>query len=125
MIQKFIELGEGYSDLYELIELGRTSKHRISTLLCLHTKKEEREYASVIITLHPASEGKFLPLYICREGIPVGSKRYSLFMDFAAEIEQDPIVFDVKHSSEFAEKELYFHYLTGILRLNYLLPPLQ
>ncbi|MFC0189015.1 methylthioribose kinase [Fictibacillus aquaticus] len=125
MIQKFIELGEGYSDLYELIELGRANKHRISSLLCLHTKKGDNEFASVIITLQPAAEGKFLPLYICREGIPAHSKRYQLFMDFAEEAGIKPIVFDVKNSEEFADKEIYFHYLTGILRLNYLLPPLQ
>jgi hypothetical protein len=124
MIQRFIELGEGYSDLYELFEIMETNKNRVSQLLCLKVKKEDNEYASVVVVLNPASEGKFQPLYICREGIPFPSKRYSLFEAKAAQINKDIISFDVKPSKDFAETELYFHYLTGILRLNYLIPPL-
>ncbi|MBY6036213.1 methylthioribose kinase [Fictibacillus nanhaiensis] len=124
MIQRFIELGEGYSDLYELLEIMYTNKERVSQLLCLKVKKENKEYASFVVVLHPASEGNFLPLYICREGIPVPSKRYDLFHSKAADLNKDVISFDVKPSTDFAETELFYHYLTGILRLNYLLPPL-
>jgi hypothetical protein len=124
MIQRFIELGEGYSDLYELLELMETNRDRIAQLLCLEVKKENNVYASVIAVLHPASEGKFQPLYMCREGIPLPSKRYELFRSKAAELNKEIISFDVKPSTDFAETELYFHYLTGILRLNYLIPPL-
>jgi hypothetical protein len=124
MIQRFIELGEGYSDLYELFEIMETNQNRVSQLLCLRVKKGDKEYASVAAVLNPASEGKFQPLYICREGIPIPSKRYRLFEEKAAEINKEIISFDVKPSTDFAETELYFHYLTGILRLNYLIPPL-
>ncbi|MCM3717279.1 DUF7147 family protein [Fictibacillus phosphorivorans] len=124
MIQRFIELGEGYSDLYELLEIIETNKDRVSQLLCLRLQKEDKEYASLVAVLNPAAEGNFQPLYICREGVPIPSKRYNLFEEKAAEINKDIISFDVKPSTDFAETELYFHYLTGILRLNYLIPSL-
>ncbi len=124
MIQRFIELGEGYSDLYELLEIMETNKDRISQLLCLKVKKEDKMYASLVAVLHPASEVKFQPLYICREGVPYPSKRIDLFEAKAAQLNKEVITFDVKPSTDFAETELFFHYLTGILRLNYLIPPL-
>ncbi|WNB90512.1 methylthioribose kinase [Bacillus sp. NEB1478] len=124
MIQRFIELGEGYSDLYELLEIIETNQNRLSQLLCLKVKKDNKEYASFIAVLDPAAEGKFQPLYICREGIPVPSKRYELFKAKADEVNKEIITFDVKPSTDFADTELFFHYLTGILRLNYLIPPL-
>lgn len=42
LIQRFIELGEGYSDLYELIEIGKANKERITFLLALNTKKKRK-----------------------------------------------------------------------------------
>ncbi|MDM5337953.1 methylthioribose kinase [Fictibacillus enclensis] len=124
MIQRFIELGEGYSDIYELLEIARSNQNRISQLLCLKTDINGRSQASLLVVLHPAPEGNFQPLYLCREGVPVPSKRYELFEDLSRAVEKDIITFDVKSSGEFQEKELYYHYLTGILRLNYLIPPL-
>jgi hypothetical protein len=124
MIQRFIELGEGYSDLYELFEIMETNQKRLSQLLCLRVKKGDKDYASFIAVFNPASEGKFQPLYICREGIPIPSKRYDLFEAKAKEVNKDIITFDVKPSTDFADTELFFQYLTGILRLNYLIPPL-
>ncbi|WP_062231593.1 DUF7147 family protein [Fictibacillus sp. FJAT-27399] len=124
MIQRFIELGEGYSDIFELMEIAETNKKRLSQLLCLRTEINGIQKASFIVVLHPADEGKFQPLYICREGIPADSKRYQLFEGLSRKLEKKIITFDVKPSGDFEEKELYFHYLTGILRLNYLIPPL-
>jgi hypothetical protein len=124
MIQRFIELGEGYSDLYELFEIMETNQHRLTQLLCLQVKIDNKDYASFIAVFNPASEGKFQPLYICREGIPLPSKRYELFKAKAEELNKEIITFDVKPSTDFAETELFFQYLTGILRLNYLIPPL-
>ncbi|KZE63335.1 methylthioribose kinase [Fictibacillus phosphorivorans] len=125
MIQRFIELGEGYSDLYELLEIMESNKDRITQLLCLKVKKEDKIYASLVAVMQPASEGKFQPLYICREGVPFPSKRYELFETKAAQLNKEMITFDVKSSKEFAETELFYHYLIGILRLNYLIPPLS
>lgn len=45
MIQRFIELGEGYSDLYELLEIAKTNKDRVSHMLQFETLKNDKKYA--------------------------------------------------------------------------------
>ncbi|WP_456275607.1 DUF7147 family protein [Bacillus sp. AK128] len=129
MIQRFIELGEGYSDLYELLEIATSNKHRLKHLLSLHTIKDDKPVTSVAIVLHPAEVGKFQPIYICREGIPVNpnkpSQRFSIFETLSKDLENPIITFKIKPSTAFSEKELYYQYLTGILRLHHILPPLS
>ncbi len=128
MIQRFIELGEGYSDIYELVELARTNSHRVHRLLVLKTIKNNREVLSPVVVLKPAGEGNLLPLYISREGIPAKEpsvQRQELFEALSNEIETPIIPIEVKPSSEFNEVDLYFNYIIGILRLNNLIPPLQ
>lgn len=82
MIQRFIELGQGYSDIYELLEVGRNQKHRVARLLALHTTINDKKVTSLVIVMQPTDPGKFQPLYICREGIPnphaTKNKRYEL-----------------------------------------------
>ena len=39
VIQRFIELGEGYSDIYELCELMKTNQHRYHNVCILSTTK--------------------------------------------------------------------------------------
>lgn len=128
-MQRFIELGEGYSDIYELIELGKASRNRISFVLALKTKKKDKEVVSLAIILKPTDPGNFQPIYICREGIPnpeaIPNTRYKLFENFAAEIEKQIITLEVKSSDQFAENDLYYQYLIGILRMNRYLPPLS
>ncbi|RFU61169.1 methylthioribose kinase [Bacillus sp. V59.32b] len=129
MIQRFIELGEGYTDIYELIEIGKSNRHRVARLLSLHTKINERELASPVIVLEPTSPGDFQPLYICREGIPnprvTPNKRFELFEELARELDKSIIELDVKASESFKEKQLYYQYLIGILRMNRYLAPLK
>ncbi|WP_026692148.1 DUF7147 family protein [Peribacillus kribbensis] len=129
MIQRFIELGEGYSDLYELLSLGKSAGNRTRRLFALHTIKNNKPATSLAISMEPTHPGDFLPIYICREGIPnphhTPNKRYELFKDLADSLEKQIIELEVKPSSDFAEKELYFQYLIGIMRMNKYLPPLQ
>lgn len=129
MIQRFIELGEGYSDLYELLAIGQANKERIAFLLALHTKKNEKEVVSLAIILKPTDPGNFQPIYICREGIPnpetIPNKRYDLFQDFANSIDRNIIRIDIKPSTLFSEKDLFYQHLIGILRMNRYLPPLS
>ncbi|RDI47576.1 DUF7147 family protein [Falsibacillus pallidus] len=129
MIQRFIELGEGYSDLYELLEIAKTNEHRLAQMLAFHTKVKDKDTTSLAVVLTPAEEGNFQPIYICREGIPnpniTPNKRFELFTAAAAELGKKVIQMDVKPSNFFAEKELFFQYLIGILRLNHLIPPLK
>ncbi|MGB8000236.1 MAG: methylthioribose kinase [Anaerobacillus sp.] len=128
MIQRFIELGEGYSDIYELIELARTNSERIHRLLLLKTMKNDREVVSPVVVLKPAGEGNLQPLYICREGIPAKEpsvQRLKLFEEVSATLSLPIIPIEVKPSSDFNENDLYYNYIIGILRLNNLIPPLQ
>ncbi|WP_059170028.1 hypothetical protein [Bacillus sp. FJAT-27445] len=129
MIQRFIELGSGYGDIYELIAIAETNSHRIKHTLALHTVINQREVTSVAIILNPAGEGKFQPIYICREGIPnpriLPSKRYSLFEETANRLGNTICELSIKPSPFFAEPELYYQQLIGILRLNHFLPPLN
>jgi hypothetical protein len=128
VIQRFIELGQGYSDIYELLEVGRNQKHRVARLLSLHTTINDKKVTSLVIVMQPTDPGKFQPLYICREGIPnphaTKNKRYELFESLAEELDKPIIEIDVKSSALFAEIELYYQHLIGILRMNRYLPPL-
>lgn len=129
MIQRFIELGEGYSDLYELIETARANQHRLMHLMAIHTKINEKEVSSLVVVLKPTDPGKFQALYVCREGIPnphvLNNKRFDMFAELASELGKTIIEFDAKPSTRFPEKELYYQHLIGILRLNHYIPPLQ
>ncbi|MCR8872026.1 methylthioribose kinase [Bacillus sp. AFS026049] len=128
MIQRFIEIGQGYSDIYELLEVGRNQKHRVARLLAMHTTINDKKVTSLVIVMEPTDPGKFQPLYICREGIPnphaTKNKRYELFENLAEELDRPIIEIEVKPSALFAEIELYYQHLIGILRMNRYLPPL-
>ncbi|CAG9619832.1 DUF7147 family protein [Sutcliffiella rhizosphaerae] len=129
MIQRFIELGEGYSDIYELMELAKHNKDRLQHMMMLHTEKNGRKLSSLIVIMKPTNPGDFQALYTCLEGIPnyqqQPNKRSELFLNLAEELGKTVIQFDVKPSISFAEKDLYFQYLIGILRLNHYIPALK
>ena len=129
MIQRFIELGEGFSDIYELIEIAKANQHRLLHMLALHTKINEKETTSLVVVLKPTDPGKFQGLYVCREGIPnpnfIPNKRYDLFKETAQALNKQIYELTVKPSTVFHEKELFYQHLIGILRLNHFLAPLQ
>lgn len=129
MIQRFIELGEGYSDIYELIELVKANQHRLLHMLALNTKMNGKEVTSLVAVLKPTDPGKFQALYLCREGIPnpevTPNKRYELFAKTAEELNKQIHTLSVKPSTMFHEKELFYQHLIGILRLNHYLAPLN
>ncbi|MDN7244290.1 methylthioribose kinase [Planococcus shenhongbingii] len=126
MIQRFIELGEGYGDLYELRELITTNSNRFKHgFIFVSLTKGGQPVLSVAAAFEPAEEGGFMPIYICREGIPENSKRLGLFEETVKQLGHQPIKMDVKHSSAYAEKKFYFSHLIAILRLNHYIPPMQ
>ncbi|MFJ7970635.1 methylthioribose kinase [Psychrobacillus sp. NPDC096389] len=128
MIQRFIELGEGYADVFELCELTRLNKNRIHHAFIFTSKKEEKEYFSIAVALKPINNANFFPIYICREGIPkkeLVPKRLSIFNETLETFQIKPIQIDMKHSSTFVDTNLYYQYVIGVLRLNNLIPPLQ
>lgn len=129
MIQRFIELGEGYSDIYELLELASSNQHRLLHMMALHTEINNRDVTSLVIVVKPTNPGDYQALYICREGIAnpnkIPNKRFDLFQQKATELEKTIIELTVKPSTQFAETTLYYQYLIGILRLNHYIPPLK
>jgi hypothetical protein len=129
MIQRFIELGEGYSDIYEWLELLKTNENRFHHVCIFTSVLNDVKKLSVALVLKPASEGNFTPIYYCREGIEYSaektSKRILLVEKTLQERNYSPHRLEVKHSSYFAEPALYHQYLTGLLRLHHILPPLS
>ncbi|MDW0115840.1 methylthioribose kinase [Sporosarcina thermotolerans] len=127
--QYFIELGEGYGDIFELVELMKTNQKRLHRTFIFSSNTNGGQAISLAAVFHPAQDSKFMPIYICREGIKQiddkKSKRRVLFEKAAEEVGQEPIFIELKHSSEFADHRLFYQYITGILRLNHLVPPLQ
>ena len=69
MIQKFIELGSGFTDLYEWIEILNRNQDRIVHIFAFTSHHNNRQYLSYAIALTPTQPGDFQPIYICREGI--------------------------------------------------------
>lgn len=125
MIQRFIELGEGYGDLFELCELMETNRSRIHRTFLFTTEIQGKKSYSAAVALNSVGESKFMPIYICREGIPESSKRLGIFKETSNKAGYEPIQVDIKPSTTFAKKDLYYHYLTGVLRLNNLLPQMN
>ena len=127
--QRFIELGEGYGDVYELCELIRTNRDRLHKTFILSSFTTSGHALSLSAAFEPANGSHFMPVYICREGIiqqgDAKSKRRLLFEEAATSAGKEPVYIELKNFSEFAERELYYQYATGILRLNHLLPPLR
>ncbi|QTD42423.1 methylthioribose kinase [Sporosarcina sp. Te-1] len=128
--QRFIELGEGFSDVFELIELMNTNAKRLHRTFVFSAATEKGNVLSLAAAFHPAGDGHFMPIYICREGILQKDqqempKRRLLFEQASLVNGYTPISIDLQHSSSFAEPSLYYQYIIGILRLNHLLPPLQ
>lgn len=127
--QRFIELGEGYGDVFELCELLRTNRERLHRTFILSSPTPSGQALSFAAAFEPVNNGYFMPIYICREGIiqqgDVKSKRRILFEEAATSVGSTPSTIELKNSSEFEERELFYQYVTGILRLNHLLPPLR
>ncbi|GKV67695.1 hypothetical protein NCCP2716_01930 [Sporosarcina sp. NCCP-2716] len=127
--QRFIELGEGYSDIFELCELIKTNAGRLQRTFVFTSEIAGKKVVSLAASFSPAGEGGFYPIYICREGIPFRtepvSKRQLVFEEAASAAGSRPVTVGLKHSSEFPETNLFYQYVTGVLRLNHLLPPLD
>jgi len=129
MIQRLIEIGEGYSDLYELIEMTKAQKDRVKFLLKLTCELNGSKFCSFGVILNPTSLGEFQPIYYCREGITLKensvTKREELFEELATNVNKEIVTLQIRHSSSFHEKELFHQYIIGILRLNHLIPPMK
>lgn len=122
MNQRFIKLGQGYADFFELMELASTQQSRIHTFIKLHT--DEEKY-SLALALKPANDSRFMPIYICLEGVPAQSKRIALFDELAQSTGYTAAPLLVKSVTQFHHEDHYYHYLLGLLRLQRILPPMS
>ena len=129
MIQQFIELGQGYGDIYELCEIVKTNEARFHQALILTSTINDKKKASLAVALKPVGESKFMPIYICREGIPYDenkpSKRIEMFEEIVASLDRKVVTVETKPSTSFSETFLYYQYLIGILRMNRYIPPMN
>lgn len=129
LIQQFIELGQGYGDIYELCELIKTNDTRFHQAFIITSTKDGKDFASIAVALKPVGDSKFMPIYICREGIPFDrnkpSKRLGIFEELITSMGRKAVVLETKHSSSFSENFLFYQYLVGILRMNNYIPPMQ
>lgn len=128
MIERFIELGQGYGDLYEMLEIMKTNQERIHNTFVFVSEKDGKQVASFAVAMKPVGDSKFMPIYICREGIPYNaektSQRYDLFKEGIEAANKILITLEVKHSSAYVETTLYYQYLIGLLRLYHYIPNL-
>ncbi|WP_052455814.1 DUF7147 family protein [Bhargavaea cecembensis] len=119
--QRFIELGEGYGDVFELCELIRTNRARLHRALVLEAGNPASAL-SLAAAFSPAGGGHFMPIYICREGIREGGARHRLFLDALSDAGVSPVTVQVRPSADFGGLDQYYRHLTGVFRTNRLLP---
>ena len=129
MIQQFVELGQGYGDIYELCEIIKTNETRFHQAFIFTSTIDGKKRASIAVALKPVGDSKFMPIYICREGIPYGeekrSKRMELFEETVQSIGRKAVIVETKPSTDFTETFLFYQYLIGILRMNHYIPPMH
>lgn len=129
MKQSFITIGHGLTDLFEFQTLIEYNHDRISDILILHTPLSEEKLSSACIIMKPTKGNHFQAIYTIMEGFkypyPESNKKFELINSWANAYNFQLKGLDVKSRNEFAEDELYFTYLKGVLRLERYLPPLQ
>ncbi|PKR78514.1 methylthioribose kinase [Halalkalibacillus sediminis] len=128
MTQRFIKLGDGYGDVYELFTLINNMEERVQHLIVFHNN-DEKPKSSLAAIFKPTEKGAFQPIYICLEGIPRTENgkpnvRLDEFKHISERIQKKLIEIEVPPSSSYHEEEIYFQHLISILRLNHLLKPL-
>ncbi|MFC6402616.1 hypothetical protein ACLIJS_04375 [Mammaliicoccus sciuri] len=129
MKQSFIVIGHGLTDLFEFQTLIEYNHERISDIVMLHTPLSKEKLSSACIIMKPTKGQHFQAIYMIMEGIkypyPDSNKKFDLINEWANAYHIQVKGLDVKSRADFAEDELYFAYLKGVLRLERYLPPLQ
>lgn len=127
MKQTFIPLGTGLSDLFEFEQLMKYNHERIHCLLFLHTTLEAEPKTSCILIMNPA-QNKFQAMYSIFECIKYPyqgqSKKYEMLKNWAQQHDINVLEHEIKSKNHFYEDELYYQYLTGVLRLQRIIPPM-
>lgn len=122
-MQKFITIGEGHGDLFELEALISNNHGRINKGIFLHTAEDMSTFLLVMAPVR----GNFQAIYTIYRGIlhkEGTGKKYKMIEEWCREHGIPVIEFSTRDPEDFHEKEQFYQYITGVLRLNHLIPPL-
>lgn len=129
MKQSFIVLGEGLTDLFEFTTLIEYNYPRIDKIVYLHSPQSTQLLSSVVMIMHPTSGKHFQAMYMMLNALkypyPDGNKKFELINHQAEKYNVPVFGLDVQPSETFHTREQYFNYLTGVLRLQKWIPPMQ
>lgn len=123
-MQKFIQLGDGYGDIFELEALIQYNHQRIKSGIYLHV---EGRPSTFVLVMSPV-RGNFQALYTIYQGIPMTSKnktKYKIINENLEKYNIGKVEMTTRDPGDFHVREQYFQYMLGVLRLNNLLPPLS
>jgi hypothetical protein len=123
-MQKFIHLGEGYGDVFELEALIQYNHQRIKSGIYLHA---EGRPSTFILVMAPV-RGNFQAIYTIYQGIPMTSKsrqKYNIINDNLEKYNISKVEMTTRDPDDFHDRTQYFQYMLGVLRLNNLIPPLS
>lgn len=122
-MQKFILLGNGYSEIFELKALIDYNQARIDKALFIH---HEDAPSTFVLVMKPV-EKNFQALYTILRGLRKGheGEMYKLINSWLATHDIQSIDMSSRDPQDFHEEELFYQYITGVLRLNHLIPPLN
>lgn len=129
MKQSFIPLGEGLTDLFEFTTLIEYNHQRINYIVYFHTPESNKRLSSVAIVMEPTSGKHFQAMYIMVNALnyphPEPNKKYNIINKQAEQYNVTIKEIDVQPPETFHQIELYFNYLTSVIRLQRWIPPLQ
>ena len=122
-MQKFITMGEGYLEIFELQALIDYNHERVQHAIFLNNDKTP---ATFLLVMKPV-EQNLQAIYTIYNGIVYNDgqgKKYQLIKSWCEEKNLNIVEFSTKSPEEFYEREQFYQYLTGILRLNHLILPM-
>lgn len=123
-MQKFITLGEGYGDIFELESLISHNHTRIDKAIFLHTAEKQSTF---LLVMQPV-RGNFQAIYTIYKGILFKEgqgQKYTLIRKWCEESDIPVIEFSTRDPEDFYKREQFYQYITGVLRLNHLIPSMK
>lgn len=122
-MQKFITMGEGYSEIFELQAFIEYNHQRVKHAMFLYNDESP---ATFLLVMEPV-EKNFQAIYTIFNGIAYNDgqgKKYQLIKSWCEDKNLSIVEFSTKSPNIFYEREQFYQYLTGILRLNNLILPM-
>lgn len=122
-MQKFIVLGHGYSEIFELKALLEYNHKRVNKAIFFH---HEDAPSSFSLIMNPV-EKDFQALYTILRGLRNGpeGKMYEMIRELCELYDIQVVEMTARDPKDFHEEELFFQYIIGVLRLNHIIPPLK